>query len=125
MHSHAEGFFPVFHLHAHDFDGFTHAVVFFCGFVNSEAVSFTHGWIVGSALLLMLTHRLGDCKFIPSMVCVISFGDFIVQNGLLFPTSLVICMLMCFGAVGFFFLLELCLLLCLGLCNSLGSLFPV
>ena len=43
VHSLAEGFLPVFRLHAQDFVGFTHAVVFFCGFVNSVAVSFTHG----------------------------------------------------------------------------------
>ena len=28
VHSHAEGFLPVFRLHAQDFAGFTHAVVF-------------------------------------------------------------------------------------------------
>ena len=43
--------FPFFHLHAQDFAGFTHAVVFFCGFVNSEAISFTHGLIHGFCIV--------------------------------------------------------------------------
>ena len=52
VHSHAEGFFPVFHLHAQDFAGCTHAVVLFCRFVNSEAVSFTHGLICGFCIVV-------------------------------------------------------------------------
>ena len=53
VHSHAEGFFPVFRLHAPDFAGFTHPIVFFCGFVNSEAVSFTHELIRGFCILVV------------------------------------------------------------------------
>ena len=53
VHSHAEEFFPVFHLHSQDFVGFTHAVVLFCGFVNSEAVSFTHGLIRGFCIVVV------------------------------------------------------------------------
>ena len=90
VHSHAEGFLPVFGLHAQDFAGITHTAVSLCGLVNSVAVSCTHGTIVGSALLLTLTHRLGDCNFFPSSVCICFLGDFVAQDGLCFPTLLVV-----------------------------------
>ena len=41
------------------------------------------GLFVGSTLLF-LTPRSGDCKFLPSVVCVISSSDFVAQDGLLF-----------------------------------------
>ena len=79
-----------FGLHAQDFAGFTHAAVFLCGLVNSVAVSCTHGTILGSALLLTLTHRLGDCNFFPNSVCICFLGDFVAQDGLCFSTLLVV-----------------------------------
>ena len=90
VHSHAEGFLPVFGLHAQDFAGFTHTAIFLCGLVNSVAVSCTHEMIVGSALLLTLTHKIGDCNFFPSSVCICFLGDFVAQDGLCFPTLLVV-----------------------------------
>ena len=66
-----------FGLHTQDFVGFTHATVFLCGLVNSVAISCTHRTIVGSALLLTLTHKLGDCNFFPSSVYICFLGDFV------------------------------------------------
>ena len=60
VHSHAEGFPPVFRLHAQDFAGFTHAVVFFCGFVNNVGGSFPRG-LTGGSMLLLLTQHAGSC----------------------------------------------------------------
>ena len=51
VHSHAEGFFPVFRLHAQDFAGFNHAVVFLCELENGVAPSFTHGLICGFCIV--------------------------------------------------------------------------
>ena len=51
VHSHAEGFFPVFRLHAQDFAGFNHAVVFLCELENGVALPFTHGLICGFCIV--------------------------------------------------------------------------
>ena len=90
MHSHTLGISSRFFLHALDFTGFTHAAVFFCGFVDSVVVSLTHGTIVGFALLLTLTHRLGDCDFFPKTVCICFLDDFVAQDGLCFLTLLAV-----------------------------------
>ena len=66
------------------FPGFTHAV-FLHEFANGSAVFFPHGLIVGSALLLTLTHRLGDCNFFPSVVCICFLGDLVPRTGCVFP----------------------------------------
>ena len=58
--------------------------------MDDVVVSTPHQLIVGSALLLMLTHRLGDCNFFPSSVCICFLGDFVAQDRLCFPTLLVV-----------------------------------
>ena len=81
------------------FPGFTHAV-FLHGFANGSAVFFPHRLIVGSALLLTLTHRLRDCNFFSSVVCRCFLGDLVAHDGLCFPTLLVVAVvvfLTCWG----------------------------
>ena len=58
--------------------------------MDSVVVSLTHGTIVGFALLLTLTHRLGDCDFFPKTVCICFLDDFVAQDGLCFPTVLAV-----------------------------------
>ena len=50
--------------------GFYPSSFFPCGFADDVVVSTPHWLIVGFALLLTLTHRMGDCNFFPSVVCV-------------------------------------------------------
>ena len=44
-----------------------------------------------------LTHRLGDCIFFPSVVCVSFPGDFVVQDRLLFSPCHELCLLIHLG----------------------------
>ena len=44
-----------------------------------------------------LMHRLGDCIFFPSVVCVSFPGDFVVQDRLLFSPCCELCLLIHFG----------------------------
>ena len=53
VHSHADGFFPVFCLHAQDFAGFNHAIVFLYELENGVAPSFTHGLICGFCIVVV------------------------------------------------------------------------
>ena len=55
--------------HAQDFAGFTHAVVFFCGFVNNVGGSFPHGLIGGSMLLLLTQHARSCGSRSPMISC--------------------------------------------------------
>ena len=75
-------------------------------------------------MLLLLTHGSSDCNFFLSVVCVIFPGDFIFQNGLLFPTLLVMYADTFLGLL-FSPCRELCLLLCFGdAADCLESFWP-
>ena len=55
------------------------------GFADDVVVSTPHRLIMGSALLLTLIHRLGDCNFFPSVVCICFLGDLVPRMGFVFP----------------------------------------
>ena len=68
-----------------ELSGFYPCSFFPRGSADDVVVSTPHRLIVGSALLLTLIHRLGDCNFFHSMVCICFLGDLVPRTGCVFP----------------------------------------
>ena len=70
--------------------------------MNSAAVSFTHGLIRGFCIVVDSCTGHETVNSSPLWSAYVFFpAALVVQNGSLFPTLLVICMMMRFGAVVF------------------------